>query len=489
MIAKHTTSAAMISKNPKLTLFLAYSLSIALSFFAQIKNENTFVQDEQYKFLQIEEFIDQNFTRFDRPVDTDRYPNTDEYSQFHPPFEYKIGDRKFFTFPLYFSALVAIPYKFMGFWGIFIIPVAFGLLSLLIFYELVLLISKDKKISFLSSLFYLFGSSLLIYSTWLYEATLTNFLFFLSLYLYFKYDHWLSIFLNGFAIGMLAFIRLEVVLFLAIVLFYFFIFTRTKVKITLTFLVFAIFLAIQLYLNYVMTGFALPIRFFTTVLNQFTISFRLFRIVEYFFISQYSFLFYIPVSFLTLSVLFQKKYSTIQYLLLGVFSIWIIFPFFGPNQQGMDLSPRFLFPIVPIFGFLTIQIVYQNFRKKKTLLIILFFLIPVFRMLIMLFILRETQKIYDYTHHFFKQNVNKQVLISSEHVNNFIYNLKNIRVYDPKTQENAETFITMHKGKNFSIICLEGSEINCQQLLQNIDPKESFRPVEKVKSLSFYNSK
>ncbi|GBF50936.1 hypothetical protein LPTSP4_24640 [Leptospira ryugenii] len=110
-------------------------------------------------------------------------------------------------------------------------------------------------------------------------------------------------------------------------------------------------------------------------------------------------------------------------------------------------------------------------------------------MLIMLFILRETQKIYDYTHHFFKQNVNKQVLISSEHVNNFIYNLKNIRVYDPKTQENAETFITMHKGKNFSIICLEGSEINCQQLLQNIDPKESFRPVEKVKSLSFYNSK
>ena len=357
-------------------IFLYFVL--LLIFLSTLKRStDTLQQDAVYKFIQILDFQHQNFNTLKRYIPESSVDKWRKFQIYKPPFVYqKSYTEEYLVFPWLFNILASPFYFMLDFGGLILLPILFGAFSIWAFYKLLGKISKNHQIKTLACYFYILCTPLIIYSSTLYEATLCNFLLYFSLYLFLdnqEKNQKLSIFFFcGIIIGFLIFFRAEV-FFLANLFILFFILPNfyKNFKVTFSYSLGVIcMLALFTLGNKILYDSYLPLRVIS--ITNYSFSYRLFRILDYTVLKSYSFLFYFPLCFSSLYFFFSKN----KYYLKFLFPTWIFFfllPIIAPQQQGLDMTPRFFFPIVPILGFFSFLFILEKLPKKRLFYFYLFF--------------------------------------------------------------------------------------------------------------------
>jgi hypothetical protein len=422
------------------------------------------VQDSVYKYFQTVDFIHSGMNEFWIHNHDYAFDPNNEFGIFRPPFGYMIDDKLFITFPWSWVAINAPIIKIFGFWGVYIIPFFSGLLSIISLRSFLNQIMKNETIVKLSILFYLFCTSLIIYSVWYYEGTLCNLLLFLFLNLQFVMEEskshlrkvlWIAI--SILILSLLVVLRTEV-FFLAVLL-YGAMISDSILNLRKKFLVVLVYglipITIFLFSNYQIWHHPQGLRFLVT--HDFTIWDRIFRIFEYFVLEKYSFLFYLPTFYLTFrlfkdwKILYSELFFRI-YLACLVFIIAI--PIVSPQQQGSDIMPRFYFPILPILALTIFYCIDRYFMSRKKLLTRLVFIQSALFLIVTILVYVVFNHRMDRLYKKLVPYIGETNLVSNELHGQLIQNAENRNLYLVNTDATLSLFqnkIDKDKMKNYHL--------------------------------------
>lgn len=360
-------------------IFLLISIVMVVRFY---KSPDSLIQDSLYKFAQLEEFaVSRNFQRPYNELSQRIDPETN-FRVFIAPFEVHTQTGNYFVFPFLWVMINYPFFYFFGFYGIFIIPILSGLLSIYLLARLLGLLTKRNDLLHYTILFYLLCTPLTIYSSWFYEATICNVILYLSLYLIFKYKKgklsYIGFLLNGFLI----FFRIEIFYWSILIFGLVFLFRKKERFLffrKLSLLTIPVF--IFLFSHHYFYGTFLPLR--AANMEGFTIAFRFQRLSEYLMM----FLLYIPPAlFLTIPILraslqnpklnpfrlrnsshtIVRKFSLRRldlYIFWAIVLLIFTLPILSPNQQGLDTTPRYFFPITPLLAFFCFKM-FSHWKPK-----------------------------------------------------------------------------------------------------------------------------
>ncbi len=367
-------------------IIITFIILLICIFYSISLTPSGLVQDGVYKYNQLLDYEANQKAGFHRFfADAEIDPNFD-YEIYPEYFGHKIGGKFFVTFPWFWVYLNYYLFKLLGFAGLFLIPALSGILSIFALKVLLEKLETNSDLILFTIYFYVLSSSLLIYSTWYYEATLCNLLLFLFLILnldtslkswlllknrfHFYRNNILLIFLSLSFLAGLILLRTEVFS-LATMLFFMTRFLHGKRTFEQTLklgLYIIIPVSIYIFFNLKFYGKPMDLRFYQT--SQFSLFDRFWRILEYLFFSKHSLILYIPISFFSFYYLIKvKEKRNVNWMFL--ISVWlfiIIIPFLAPQQQGSDISPRYYFPIIPFLAYFSMKAIEEYFPKRINLL-------------------------------------------------------------------------------------------------------------------------
>lgn len=449
----------MMSK--RLSLSIKIYAGLVFVFILVLKHSAAgLLEDSVYKYFQTMDFIESGYNGFyifNHDYDLDP---KNEYGIFQPPFAHLIHGKVFMTFPWFWVLLNAPIVQFLGFFGIYLIPFASGILSVYVLYDLLRKIINDDKLIEKTIYFYLFSTSLIVYSFSYYEGTICNLALFAFLNIQFKNNDSSSIgnkvyyfFASLFLLSILVILRTEV-FFLAILMgisiSFINISTFQKNFLNL-FLLGLIPSLLFLFTNELIWSQPQGLRFLVT--HTFTLSDRLIRIFEYLIFSKHSLLLYIPTFFLTFSLFkhIKELYSKpfFRFYLTSLIFI-IIIPLVSPQQQGNDIIPRFYFPIIP---FLAVTILYTfqyKFPSREKLLTRLLFLqssiLLIITIIVFLFMNYRMDRLYKKLTPYIKE----YNMVSTVIYGMLIQNAEKKNVYVTTEEASAKKMTTLLKEKSIS---------------------------------------
>jgi|GEM_PF-4997291 len=397
------------------------------------------VQDSIYKYFQTMDYIQADGVDFSIHNHDYELDPENQFGIFTPPFAYLIQKKVYMTFPWFWVYINAPLLKVFGFFGIYIFAALAGLLSIFSLKSLVSHFTKNESLIRNTLYFYLFGSSLLIYSVWFYEGTICNLCLFLFLDLELRKktdDSYLKTVFVFFAslclLSILVLLRTEV-FFLAILM-YFAIIFRSFSHLMHRFGYLVLYAGIPsfifLYSNYLIWDTPIGLRFLVT--SSFTFSERLIRIFEYFFSEKYCMFFYLPTFFLTFFLF--KDWKTLRhevffriYLVCLVFMVMI--PLVSPQQQGSDIMPRFYFPVIPILAFLIFYTIDKYMDNRKRLIRSFVFIQSGIFLLITIAVFIFSNRRMDRVYKGLSPYIGKANLVSLDYLGHLVQNAEKRNVY------------------------------------------------------------
>ena len=347
-------------------------------FLASKTKHKVLQQDGVFKYFQLEDFLLKEGWDFSALEVTDEIDPEGKFSRFKPPFQYKIGEKKFFVFPYAWTVLNYLQYKYLGFYGLFLVPFLGGILSLYFFYKLLKAFDVHENILSYSLLFYIFCTPLLIYSNWYYEATLCSFLLYFSMWAIFQRKN-LYTFLAGLSLGSIFFLRSEILIFAYLFLgFLFFANSVYRRQILLVGILSFSIVLFSFYLNKLVYGTYSPLR--SLDMANYDIEDRVLALLKYLVLEHYSIFIYSPFLYLSFWIV-KEKYRSKKSFLLEEISLFLaswlfifFLPLLAPNQQGIDFTPRYFFPVIPILGYLSFRVLeIKNFFNKNWLAYLVIF--------------------------------------------------------------------------------------------------------------------
>lgn len=433
-------------------LYLLFTFSLIFSY---NKKYLGLSQDQIFKFLQVVDLVKNDYKSFERFVPNPEIDPNFSHKIYDPPFEHVIDKKLFSVFPWIWTLINAPFYQFLPYPGLLLLSFFFGFLSLIFFRKLLVEFHFSPTVVFHSQLFYVLATPLVVYSSWYYEATLCSFLLYYTIYQTLKALE-LSKNVNrrlvaaGFLTGLHLFLRVETGFFSGLII-SLLLLSRWKtkpIKQAISFLSGVVFtFVLFFYSNKLIYGIYEPLIVYDVI--QHTIGFRFENLIGYLFLYRFSLAVYFPASFLSLFYLkrlfkdLDAKKSTQTALFTAVWLFILTIPFVAAQEQGIDLTPRYLFPAIPLLAtFVFVQL--QNWNQKTWK----FYLVTAYSgTFILLFAIlavwgsRESTKIItQIAPHLTSENIT-----SSKYINNFAYGMPDKAFYLCETKEEILHFYSSLK--------------------------------------------
>jgi hypothetical protein len=322
-----------------------------------------------YQLLDLEKTSGWELAAIEKGMELDK---PGKFARFQQPFQFQLGEKRFFVFPYTWTFLNFIQYKLFGFYGIFILPFLGGFLSVYFFSKFLETIEMEQYIISISLYFYVLSTPILIYSNWFYEASLCSAFLYFSYWVVLKKENVFYFVLAGFCLGLSFLLRQELVLFSYLFLFFlFFVHGKYRPRIIVVGLVSFLVVLFSVYCNKLIYGIYPPLR--SLDMTNYSVVDRFLRVLDYLFLEHYSLLLYVPFIFMSLWIVKEeystnRKFSNEQIsLCLSCWIFVLLLPLVAPNQQGSDLTPRYFFPIIPCLAFLSFKVISLKWDliKKK----------------------------------------------------------------------------------------------------------------------------
>lgn len=370
---------------------IIYIVLILIQVFSMDHSYYGLIQDGRFKYLQVLDLIHYNFTSFERYY-PDRVIDINYTHRIYLiPFEHYISPKVFSVFPWLWALINAPFYLLFPYPGLLFLSILFGGLSYYYFFLLLKIFNFSKFIVTSSMIFFLVCTPLVIYSSWYYEATCSSFLLYYSIFITITElsgkKRLLIFFLSGVITGLHLFLRIEVGLLNGLInsiifLYYFIYQSKNKINIfkPLLSLLFGLFFMVILFLisNKIIYGIYEPLIVYDVIENSTTA--RLNNLIGYLFTYHFSILIYSPFLFITLFYFFKKgedlrnnQTSLLRYLLIIYWVFIIIIPLVAPPNQGVDATPRYLFPVIPLTAiFIFVYFEGNKFSNMISILIIIY---------------------------------------------------------------------------------------------------------------------
>jgi hypothetical protein len=484
-------------------IFFIFLITLQISL--QERSYYGLMQDGRFKFIQIIDLIHFNYSSFERFYPDTLIDPTFSNRLYPIPFEHFISPKVFSVFPWIWTLMNAPFYQLLPYPGLLTLSIIFGGLSYFYFFKIIQLLNIPKKSSQYSMIFYILCTPLLIYSSWYYEATFSSFLLYLSIYSYLNeinsknFRNYIFL-MNGFITGLHLFLRIEVGflngLILSIISLYFYLYDKSNKQKHLV--LYSIFLfgviitaIIHLITNKLIYNIVEPLIVYDVIGNS--ILGRLNNLIGYLFTYKFSILIYSPLLFSTILFIF-KNYThnssidlkLIKFLLLGFWSFMIIIPLIAPMNQGMDMTPRYLFPVIPLIGifiFLRFEII--NARSWKSIITILYSSIFIFFFSYLSIVTsKENAKIAKKIEPY----ISDYNIINNEILNNYLYNFSKKSFY--LCQNKQEVTALNERIKNLKNITpkLIFQKVQDPEKIQNSDHYKKFFPNEYNEMIKSYQS-
>ncbi len=454
---------------PILYILLTFSL-----IFSYNKKYLGLSQDQIFKFIQVTDLIKNEYRSFERFIPNPEIDPNFTHKIYDPPFEHVINKKVFSVFPWLWTLINAPFYQFLPYPGLLLLSFLFGFLSLIFFRKLLLEFHFSPTVVYHSQLFYLLSTPLVVYSSWYYEATLCSFLLYFTIYQALKAfkpsanakTTWMAV---GIFTGLHLFLRVETGFFSGLIISMLLLFRwrSLPVKQALSFLSGVIFtFVLFFYSNRLIYGIYEPLIVYDVI--EHTFGFRFKNLIGYLFLYRYSLAVYFPASFLSLFYLKNLfKTSEEEGDQIALFSpVWLFIltiPFVAAQEQGIDLTPRYLFPAIPLlatFVFRQLQIWKQKNWKfyvvtgYSGIFILLFSILAIWGS-------RESTKIItQIAPHLTSENIT-----SSKYINNFAYGMPDKTFYLCETKEEIINFYNSLKQ--------HGSQ--AKMIITKIENPEKFR--------------
>ncbi|MCZ8343118.1 MAG: hypothetical protein O9301_08810 [Leptospira sp.] len=487
----------MMSK--RLSLSIKIYIGLVLLIILVLKHTAAgLLEDSVYKYFQTIDFIESGYNGFHIFNHDYELDPKNDYGVFQPPFAHLIHGKVFMTFPWFWVLLNAPILQILGFIGIYLIPFASGILSVYVLYDLLCKLSDDEKLIEKTIYFYLFSTSLIVYSFSYYEGTICNLALFAFLNVQFKSNDSSSmrkkiyyLFISLVLLSMLVILRTEV-FFLAILMGISISFVNIssfqKNFLNLFFLGLIPSL-LFLFTNELIWSQPQGLRFLVT--HTFTLSDRLIRILEYLVFSKHSLLLYIPTFFLTFILFkhFKALYSKpfFRFYLTSIIFI-VAIPLVSPQQQGNDIIPRFYFPIIPFLAFTILYTIQYKFPSLEKLLTRLLFLqasiLLIITVIVFVFMNYRMDRLYKKLTPYIKEyNVVSTVIYGM-----LVQNAERKNVYVATEEESAKKMTMLLKDKSISDYYLLLWALDENRFSKSyLDTEWKF--VEKIEDITVYKKK
>lgn len=370
-------------------------------------------------------------------------PNN-QFGIFNVPFAYLIQNKIYMTFPWLWVYLNSPGLKSFGFFGIYLIAGFAGFLSVFSLRSLLSRFTENQSLIRNTLYFYIFCSSLVIYSIWFYEGTLCSLCLFLFLSLELgrkTEDHHFSSALKFLVslilLSILVLLRTEV-LFFAVLIYFAIIFRSfSNLKKKLGYLVLYAMVPgfVFLYSNHLIWNNPQGLRFLGT--HSFTFYERMVRVFEYFFFEKYCMLFYLPTFFLTF-FLFKDWKSLRKETFFRIYLACLVFmvaiPLLSPQQQGSDIMPRYYFPAVPFLAFFIFYTIDRYVPNRKKLIHSFVFIQSGIYLSITILVLVFTSRRMDRIYKEISPYIGQTNVVSNEFVGHLVQNAEIRNVYQGEGQ-------------------------------------------------------
>ncbi|BDA78115.1 hypothetical protein LPTSP3_g10450 [Leptospira kobayashii] len=413
--------------------------------FSQLKHTPAgLVQDNVHKYFQTMDYVQSGGEDFSIHNHDYKLDPKNQFGIFSVPFAYLIQNKIYMTFPWLWVYLNAPVLKLFGFFGIYFIAGMAGLLSIFSLKSLLSHFTENLSLIRNTLYFYIFCSSLVIYSVWFYEGTLCSLCLFWFLdselkrktedsYVHSALKSSVSLIL----LSILVLLRTEV-FFLAVLIYFAAIFDSfSNLKKKLGYLVFYVMVPgfVFLYSNHLIWNNPQGLRFLAT--HSFTFYERLGRVFEYFFFEKYCMLFYLPTFFLTF-FLFKDVKNLRKEIFFRVYLACLVFmvviPLVSPQQQGSDIMPRFYFPIVPLLAFFVFYTIDRYIPDRKKLIHSFVFLQSGIYLAITMIVLIFTSKRMDRVYREISPYIGETNAVSNEFIGHLVQNAEIRNVYQGEGQ-------------------------------------------------------
>lgn len=441
----------MITIKKYLFLFL---ILILTQLNLQEKSYKGLIQDGRFKYIQIQDFIHFQFKSFER-----HYPDTELDQDFSHriyklPFEHYVPPKVYSVFPWVWTVMNVPFYMLLPYPGLFLISFSFGGISIYYFYKILVNLGVPGKVQKYSILFYILSTPLVIYSSWYYEATFCSFLLYFSIASFtenfrnFEVSK-LKYFFSGIITGFHLFLRIEVGflngVLISLIAYSYYLLEKKKglqenqnlrrkylFGYSLFILGVLILFVIHLWTNKLIYGIYEPLIFYD-VIDQ-GLKHRFLNLLGYLFTYKFSLLIYFPVSFYTLfllrkgkNFLHSEENLTLKFILIGAWIFMLLLPVVASQQQGMDMTPRYFFPILPLVSVFLFQR-YEELDSKKwvyTLTILYSSLFIFIFSLLSIFTTRQVAK----SSKAIGPYIGETNLVSFVNINDYVYNYPNKNYY------------------------------------------------------------
>jgi hypothetical protein len=393
-------------KNILLLIVLVY----AVLFFI-IPQTEYLPTDPGIKILQVKDFIKRNYQSFSAVYNGEKLDPEKIFFPVKPAMAQKIDNNVYYQYPFYLTMLYTLPYILFGVYGIVLISLIAGFLTIIVSLKIALILNISERNIRWMLIFLGFASVIPIYSYMVAEYTLSILLVTFSVYLVLlgkEKDSNALYFLAGLSAGISVFFRIElglfcILFFIGVVLFK--IYSTPKSQVSALFISLVLCALVLVGFNYYITGAIFGVRgidFFRGSGASYTISNRLSNLYETFFISKHHLgLFFAWPIFIFVFWLFIKRnwakedLTSVKFLLFIIVLFFIFVPLIVYMGDGSIIGPRFLSSLQALLVLVTFKTLdLGGMRTKvKTILSRSFVLYSIVVILFMFIVLYKFKKI------------------------------------------------------------------------------------------------